>query len=113
MPEGITHTMTATQEEEERLEEWSRQDSPWKRTRMLLVGPLPPPESGPHVTFEIVCEEIERMTNGSMADVIDTCDRRGGQAICGVTRGIPLKASRGTVKVTLARAVPHSRAWVG
>ena len=54
-----------------------------------------------------------QVSRSDLRDAINMCDRRGGRAICGVRNGVPLKAGRGIVKVTLARAVPPSRAKAG
>ena len=73
MLRDTTRTFSATLEEEASGE--SPGSSPPGGTHMLLVGPLPPPMSGSHVPFEIVCDEAPRLTGGT-ADVIDTSQKK-------------------------------------
>ena len=44
--------------------------------RILLVGPLPPPMTGPHVTFDIVCRDLREYIGSDRVDVIDTSQKQ-------------------------------------
>ena len=43
--------------------------------RTLLVGPLPPPMTGTHVTFDIVCREARSLLAADTIDIIDTSQK--------------------------------------
>ena len=43
---------------------------------LLLVGPLPPPNSGSHVTFKILCDELTRRFPHHVVQTIDTSQKK-------------------------------------
>lgn len=43
--------------------------------RVLAVGPLPPPMTGTHVTFDIVCRKIHELIVPGSFDIIDTSQK--------------------------------------
>ena len=60
----------------ERAEEAASGGSVENDQQLLIVGPLPPPMSGTHVTFQILCEETRRMAGAENVDVIDTSQKQ-------------------------------------
>lgn len=43
--------------------------------RMLFVGPLPPPRTGTHVSFQLVCDEVRKRSRQGSLNVIDTSQK--------------------------------------
>ncbi len=50
-----------------------------------------------------------KISRQELSEIVEICNRRGAQAVCGVRNDIPLRVGNGNVKVSLSRAVPRSR----
>ncbi len=48
---------------------------PQKNATLLIVGPLPPPPTGSHVTFQNLCDEVQRRFGTDRVDIIDTSQK--------------------------------------
>lgn len=49
--------------------------SPQPSKSLLIVGPLPPPPTGPHVAFQYLCREVEECFGSDRVEIIDTSQK--------------------------------------
>jgi len=49
--------------------------SPQTNKSLLIVGPLPPPPTGPHVAFHNLCDEVESRFGSDGVDIIDSSQK--------------------------------------